>query len=59
MNWDGDLYGDVVRVRFLHRIREERKFNSVDDLKLQIANDVRTAERYFNRRGTQHTLSIV
>src|SRR5918992_3133841 len=26
MDWDGDLYGDVVRVRFLHRLRDERKF---------------------------------
>src|SRR3989440_234058 len=25
MDWAGDLYGDVVRVRFLHRLRDERK----------------------------------
>ena len=37
MNWDGDLYGDVVRVRFLYRLRDERKFSSVDELKTQIS----------------------
>src|SRR6266850_2693622 len=26
INWSGNLYGDVVRVRFLHRLREEKKF---------------------------------
>ena len=25
MDWDGDLYGDVVRVRFLHRLRGRRR----------------------------------
>src|SRR5258708_29473291 len=32
MNWSGDLYGDGVRVRFVHRLAYERKFNSVDEL---------------------------
>ena len=35
-DFDGDLYGDVLRVRFLHRIRDERKFNGIDELKAQI-----------------------
>ncbi len=34
MNWDGDLYGDVVRVRFLYRLRDERKFSSIEQLKI-------------------------
>src|SRR5437763_11321350 len=32
LNWTGDLYGDVVRVRFLHRLRDEKKFGSIDGL---------------------------
>src|SRR6266567_3824172 len=47
MNWLGDLYGDVVRVRFLHRLRDEKKFNSIDELKSQIERDVAHAERFF------------
>ena len=30
IDWSGDLYGDVLRVRFLHRIRDERRFESSD-----------------------------
>ena len=59
MNWEGDLYGDVVRVRFLHRLRDERKFSSVEELTAQIQNDVRRAESYFARAGTRHTLATV
>lgn len=59
LNWDGDLYGDVVRVRFLYRLRDERKFSSVDELKRQIARDVTRAESYFERAGTKHMLSVI
>jgi riboflavin kinase/FMN adenylyltransferase len=59
MNWGGDLYGDVVRVRFLYRLREERKFNSIEQLKSQILRDVERANSYFERAGTRHMLSII
>ena len=59
MNWAGDLYGDVVRVRFLHRLRDEKKFGSVDELKAQIEKDVTRAESYFERAGVRHMLSII
>jgi riboflavin kinase / FMN adenylyltransferase len=59
LNWDGDLYGDVVRVRFLYRLRAERKFGSVDELKQQIMKDVTRAESYFERAGTKHMLSVI
>jgi riboflavin kinase/FMN adenylyltransferase len=59
MNWGGDLYGDAVRVRFLRRLRAERKFGSVDELKAQIERDVDRAQSYFDRSGARHTLSIL
>jgi riboflavin kinase / FMN adenylyltransferase len=59
LNWDGDLYGDVVRVRFLHRLRDERKFSSVEELKRQIAHDVARAQSYFEHAGTKHMLSVI
>jgi riboflavin kinase/FMN adenylyltransferase len=43
----GELYGEEVRVRFLKRLREERRFPSLEDLKAQIAQDVAEARRYF------------
>ena len=59
MNWSGDLYGDVVRVRFLHRLRAEKKFSSVDELKSQIKSDVARAESYFEHSGVKNSLSVV
>jgi riboflavin kinase/FMN adenylyltransferase len=59
LNWDGDLYGDVVRVRFLYRLRDERKFGSIEALKEQIERDVARAESYFERAGTKHMLAVI
>ena len=59
MNWAGDLYGDVVRVRFLYRLRDERKFGSIEELKTQIERDVSRANSYFERAGTKHMLSLI
>lgn len=59
MNWSGDLYGDVARVRFLHRLRNERKFASLEELKEQIARDQNRAERYFEHRSVRRSLAIV
>ena len=58
-DFDGELYGDVVRVRFLHRIRDEKKFEGIDELKTQIERDVRRAQNYFNRPGVKSSLEIV
>ncbi len=57
-DFDGDLYGDVLRVRFLHRIRDERKFGGIDELKAQIERDTRRALLYFKRQGVNNSLDI-
>jgi riboflavin kinase/FMN adenylyltransferase len=59
MDWGGDLYGDVVRVRFLHRLRDERRFPSVAELKRQIDADAARARKYFERAGVRRTLSVI
>jgi riboflavin kinase/FMN adenylyltransferase len=59
INWEGDLYGDVVRVRFLHRLRDERRFASVAELKRQIAGDASRAERYFARQCIRRSLAVI
>jgi len=40
-----------IRVAFLHRLREERKFDNPDALKARILADARVALNYFRRRG--------
>ncbi len=58
-DFDGDLYGDVLRVRFLHRIRDERKFNGIDELKAQIERDTLRARNYFSHQGVSNMLEIL
>lgn len=45
----GDLYGQNLTVEFLNHIREERKFDSIDELKSQILKDIETAKKYINK----------
>ena len=58
-DFDGDLYGDVLRVRFLYRIRDERKFNGIDELKAQIEKDSAVARNYFRHQGVKNMLEIL
>ncbi|MET0752462.1 MAG: bifunctional riboflavin kinase/FAD synthetase [Pyrinomonadaceae bacterium] len=58
-DFDGDLYGDVLRVRFLHRIRDEKKFGGIDELRVQIERDTSRALNYFSRQGVKNSLEIV
>ena len=49
LNHDADLYGRNVRLSFVQRLRDERRFPDVDALRAQIAADQRRAERLFTR----------
>jgi riboflavin kinase/FMN adenylyltransferase len=40
----GDFYGAQVRIDFVERLRETRKFASVEELKTQLAQDERDAK---------------
>lgn len=41
LNFDKEIYGEQLKVTFLKKIRDEKKFNSLDELKLQIQEDVK------------------
>src|SRR5919204_6047086 len=45
LDFSGDLYGQTIRLTFRSRVREERRFSSVDALRAQIAADVETTRR--------------
>ena len=47
LDFDGNLYGKHVHVEFLHKIRDEMKFASLDALKAQIKKDVAVARDLF------------
>lgn len=43
MGFEGDCYGRVLDVDFLARLRDTRRFASVEELKSQLADDVARA----------------
>ena len=45
-DYAGDLYRAHLRVNFLHKLRDEAKFDSLDALTAQIARDVAGAKAY-------------
>ncbi|MBP3482171.1 MAG: riboflavin kinase [Alistipes sp.] len=38
-DYDGDLYGRRLRVELLHKVRDEKKFSSIEELKSQLERD--------------------
>ena len=49
LDYSGNLYGHTVRLAFVQRLRDERRFEDVDALRAQIDADKRRAERLFTR----------
>jgi riboflavin kinase/FMN adenylyltransferase len=51
LDFDRDIYGAHVDVNFLHKLRAEAKFDSLDSLKAQIARDVADVRAFFATRS--------
>lgn len=47
LDFDGDLYGQRVRVEFYHRIRGERKFPNVETLTQEVLQNAEETRAYF------------
>jgi len=45
IGFDGDIYGETLRIAFLERLRGEKRFDSVDDLVAQMNRDAEQAKR--------------
>lgn len=45
LDFDGDLYDQVIEMQFIKRLREERKFDSIDALIEQMKQDVEETRR--------------
>lgn len=50
-DWQGDLYGRHLRVTFLQKLRNEKKYGGLDALKSAIAQDAAQAKDYFESNG--------
>ena len=51
LDFDKDLYGAELRLAFVQRLRDEKKFEGVDPLKKQIEADREHARDLFDRMG--------
>ena len=47
LDYDGELYGKQLRVEFVDRLREEKRFDSVKELTAQISRDIERARTLF------------
>jgi riboflavin kinase/FMN adenylyltransferase len=48
LDFSRDIYGEEVRVSFIKKLRDEKKFSSVNDLINQIEQDVNTTRKFFS-----------
>jgi riboflavin kinase/FMN adenylyltransferase len=46
-NFSRDIYGAVIDVVFHHKLRDEQKFGSLDELKSQLQTDINQAKAFF------------
>jgi riboflavin kinase/FMN adenylyltransferase len=53
LDYEGDLYGQRLRVHFLEKLRNERKFPGLDALKEQICHDIAAARMIFAGSGVE------
>lgn len=54
LDFSGDLYGKVIEVRFNGFIRDEKKFSSLDELKIQIKKDIEYVRKQAENPATIH-----
>ena len=49
LDFNQDVYGYSVEVDFLHKIRDEKKFDSLEELTVNIEQDIVLAKQYFDQ----------
>ena len=47
LDFSGEIYGRRIRVQFHHKLREELRFSSLEELKTAMAKDIADARQYF------------
>lgn len=52
-DFDGDLYGQEVRIEFIKMLRPERKFDTLEDLQTEIHRNCLQAQEYFRTERSQ------
>lgn len=52
LDWVGNIYGQRIAVEFKHKLRDEHKFTTLDELVMNINQDIKTARDYFSGLST-------
>ncbi len=58
LSFDADIYGKQVEVKFLKKIRNEKRFENLKELSDQIAKDIEIAESYFEEKGIYNKINV-
>ena len=53
LDFDGDLYGQDIRMEFCKRLRGEVKFDSLEALREEIQKNIRQTRAYFEENGVE------
>ena len=53
LNYNQDIYGKEVKIEIIQRLREEKHFDSIEELKKQIAEDVKRGTAILNTQGRE------
>ncbi|MDD5288373.1 MAG: bifunctional riboflavin kinase/FAD synthetase [Dehalococcoidales bacterium] len=51
LNYNQDIYGKDVKIEIIQRLREEKRFDSIEELKQQIAEDVKRGAEILSMQG--------
>jgi len=48
LDWSGDIYGHLLSVELIKKIREEKYFKTLEELKFQMVEDEKIAQEYIS-----------
>lgn len=57
LDFDRGIYGAHVSVEFLQKLRDEKRFDSIEAMRVEILNDIARARRYFGRSRSEEQVA--
>ena len=57
LDFNRDIYGSQLRLNFIGRIRDEIRFNSADDLMMQIRKDISDSKEVLENAARKKNIS--
>jgi len=49
LDFDGEIYGESIKIEFFKKLRDEKKFNDLDALKDQLKKDLKITADFFHQ----------